>query len=537
MDAATELAHIRQENEKLRAENADLGRRLELLGVNCEDLKRQLEWFHRQLFGSKSEKRIEIPPEQMTFWDQLGLEDPKEPEEPEFETVKRRKRGKKRFEGAVNESGLRFGPDVPVETIPIDNPEAAAIPESERELVGEKVVHKLAQITCDYRILRYVARSWKRRDTGEFIAAAPPPAVLDRTCADVSFLAGMMVDKFCWHLPLHRQHQRLEAAGIQVSRSSLTNWMLRSASLLAPVCDAQFRSILESKVIAMDETPIRAGRTGPGKMRTAWFWPVFGDRDEIAFPFRLSRGNAAVPDLLGDFEGTLVSDGNQAYAAYAASRNGAVTHASCWAHARRQFEKAKDSEPRLGAEALELIGGLYACEGRIREKKLKGREKLEFRRSRALPVANAFWKWCHRHYEDPRHLPKSPIVKALNYALNRRSQLEAWLSDPEVPIDTNHLERGLRVLPLGRKNWLFCWTEVGAEAVGTVQSLIATCRLQGVDPRAYLEDVLQRVSVHPSRRVEDLTPRRWKDLFADDPMASDLGTGVQCRASDLTGAG
>ena len=295
MDAATELAHIRQENEKLRAENADLGRRLELLGVNCEDLKRQLEWFHRQLFGSKSEKRIEIPPEQMTFWDQLGLEDPKEPEEPEFETVKRRKRGKKRFEGAVNESGLRFGPDVPVETIPIDNPEAAAIPESERELVGEKVVHKLAQITCDYRILRYVTRSWKRRDTGEFIAAAPPPAVLDRTCADVSFLAGMMVDKFCWHLPLHRQHQRLEAAGIQVSRSSLTNWMLRSASLLAPVCDAQFRSILESKVIAMDETPIRAGRTGPGKMRTAWFWPVFGDRDEIAFPFRLSRGERRRP--------------------------------------------------------------------------------------------------------------------------------------------------------------------------------------------------------------------------------------------------
>ena len=271
----------------------------------------------------------------MTFRDQLGLEDPKEPEEPEFETVKRRKRGKKRFEGAVNESGLRFGPDVPVETIPIDNPEAAAIPESERELVGEKVVHKLAQITCDYRILRYVARSWKRRDTGEFIAAAPPPAVLDRTCADVSFLAGMMVDKFCWHLPLHRQHQRLEAAGIQVSRSSLTNWMLRSASLLAPVCDAQFGSILESKVIAMDETPIRAGRTGPGKMRTAWFWPVFGDRDEIAFPFRLSRGNAAVPDLLGDFKGTLVSDGNQAYAAYAVSRNGAVTHASFWAHARR----------------------------------------------------------------------------------------------------------------------------------------------------------------------------------------------------------
>ena len=536
MDAAVELAQAERENEKLRADNADLGRRLEQLGIDNADLKRQLDWFRRQLFGSKSEKRVEIPPEQMTFWEQLGLEDPKRPEEPEFELAERRKRGKKSFEGAVNESGPGFGPDVPVETVAIDNPEAAGIPESERELVGEKVVHRLAQTACTFRIIRYVARTWKRRDTGELVAAAPPPAVLDRSCADISFLAGMMVDKFCWHLPLHRQHQRLEAAGIRISRSSLTNWMLRSASLLTPIYDAQFRSILESKVIAMDETPIRAGRVGPGKMRTAWFWPVFGDRDEIAFPFRLSRENGAVPDLLGDFKGTLLSDGNQAYAAYAESRNGAVRHAGCWSHARREFEKAKDSEPGLAAEALELIGGLFLCERKIRKRKLEGGDKLEFRRSRALPVAEAFWKWCGRHYEDPRHLPKSPIVKALNYVLNRRAQLEVWLSDPDVPIDTNHLERGLRVLPLGRKNWLFCWTEVGAEAVGTVQSLIATCRLQGVDPRAYLEDVLQRISVHPSSRVEELTPRRWKDLFADDPMTSDLGTGVRCRASELPGA-
>ncbi|MDE0305253.1 MAG: transposase, partial [Albidovulum sp.] len=236
--------------------------------------------------------------------------------------------------------------------------------------------------------------------------------------------------------------------------------------------------------------------------------------------------------LLGDFEGALLSDGNRACAAYAESRNGAAGHASCWAHARREFEKAKDSEPRLAAEALDLIGALQLCEREIRKRKLEGREKLEFRRTRSRPVANAFWNWCARHFEDPRHPPKSPIVKALNYALNRRGQLEAWLSDPEVPIDTNHLERGLRVLPLGRKNWLFCWTEVGAEAVGIVQSPVATCRLQGVDPRAYLEDVLQRVSVHPSSRVQELTPRLWKDLFAGDPMKSDLGTGVECRASD-----
>ena len=129
-----------------------------------------------------------------------------------------------------------------------------------------------------------------------------------------------------------------------------------------------------------------------------------------------------------------------------------------------------------------------------------------FRRTHALPVANAFWKWCDRHCEDPRHLPKSPIVKAPDYARSRRSQLEAWLSDPDVPIDTSHLERGLRVLPLGRKNWLFCWTEVGAEAVGIVQSPVATCRLQGVDPRSYLEDAPG--GSRSTRRRASRSPRR-----------------------------
>ncbi|MDE0530484.1 MAG: hypothetical protein OXI01_03395 [Albidovulum sp.] len=199
MDAAAELAQPGRENEKLRTDNVDPGLQLERLGFDCTDLKRQLDWFRRQLFGSKSEKRVEIPPEQTAFWDRPGLEEPEKPEEPEFEFAerKKKKRGKKNFEGAVNESGLRFGPDVPVETIPLDNPEAEAIPESEREPVGEKTVHRLAQTPSSFRIIRYVLRTWKRRDTGKLAAAASPPAVLDRTCADAGFLAGMMVDKFC----------------------------------------------------------------------------------------------------------------------------------------------------------------------------------------------------------------------------------------------------------------------------------------------------------------------------------------------------
>ena len=137
-------------------------------------------------------------------------------------------------------------------------------------------------------------------------------------------------------------------------------------------------------------------------------------------------------------------------------------------------------------------------------------------------MVRAFWRWCddqlRRHDLEPNH----PLAKALGYVLERTSALEVFLADPEVPIDTNHLERGLRPIPMGRRNWLFCWSELGAEWVATIQSLLVTCRLQGVDPYTYLVDVLQRVGDHPASEVIELTPRRWKQRFAANPLRSDV---------------
>ena len=122
-------------------------------------------------------------------------------------------------------------------------------------------------------------------------------------------------------------------------------------------------------------------------------------------------------------------------------------------------------------------------------------------------------------------MPTNPFTKAAHYALNRQKGLEVFLSNPNVSIDTNHLERALRTIPMGRKNWLFCWTEVGAEKVGWAQSLLSTCVLHDVDPYVYLIDVLQRVDTHPFDRVHELTPRFWKHHFGDDPMRSVLDRG------------
>jgi len=233
-----------------------------------------------------------------------------------------------------------------------------------------------------------------------------------------------------------------------------------------------------------------------------------------------------VAALLGEFEGTLLSDGYEAYAAFARQR-AQVTHAGCWGHCRRGFEQAQESEPGASAEALALIGALYRHEQIIREQGLEGERKLAYRTQHSEPVVKAFWSWCDAQCHRPDLLPSSPLAKAIKYAMARRASLEVFLSDPEVAIDTNHLERGLRPIPMGKRNWLFCWTEIGADRVAVIQSLLVTCRLHGVDPYVYLVDVLQRISEHPASQVADLTPRVWKTKFAYAPMKSDLALAGQ----------
>jgi hypothetical protein len=259
-------------------------------------------------------------------------------------------------------------------------------------------------------------------------------------------------------------------------------------------------------------------------MRRAYFWPIYGEADEIAFSYCASRASKQVREVLGDdFKGTLISDGYEAYENYA-RHHPRMTHAQCWAHTRRYFEKAKEAEPGAAAEALEIIGTLYQHEQTIRDKELAAAEKLKYRTQYSEPVVAAFWGWCELQCQRHDLLPSNPLSKALKYAMARTDNLKVFLSDPAVPIDTNHLERALRPIPMGRRNWLFCWTELGAEQVGVIQSLLVTCKLHGIHPHTYLVDVLQRISQHPASRILELTPRLWKQHFAANPLHSDLET-------------
>lgn len=499
-----------------------------MLREQLQVMQRQLDWFQKQLFGPKSEKQVYDLPEQQNLLqpDQAPVPEISSGDEQRTARAYQRGTGKKqRDDDCLNDTGLRFTADVPVEVVEHLPPELAGPDADQYDIIGTKTTYRLAQRTSSYVVLQVERPVFRRKDADKPKTTPAAFNVLDSSLADVSLLAGLLVDKFQYHLPLYRQHQRIQQAGITVSRSTLTNLVKRAIDLLRPIVDAQTDNVLRSRVLAMDETPIKAGHQGraspqKGKMKSGWFWPLYGDADEVVFTYSNSRGRAHIEQVLNDqFSGTLISDGYAAYARYAATQRG-VTHAQCWVHSRRYFIEAQKDHPDRATEALQQIAKLYRNEEDIRTQQLTGEKKRQYRLLHSKPVVSDFFQWCRNQLESGGLLPSDPLSKALNYVLSRETSLTVFLEDPDVQPDTNHLERALRPIPMGRKNWLFCWTELGAEHLGIIQSLISTCKLHDLNPYTYLVDVLQRISQHPASRVADLTPRRWKSQFADNPLRS-----------------
>jgi transposase len=522
VSSGEQAAHFTPEQiiELLRSQTA--------LREEVSALKHQLEWFKRQLFGQKSERRIVEPvPGQMSLGEALNQAQTGVAPEPKSRRVEAhtRRLATKRHE--ADEDSVPFFDEsrVPVEVIDVPAPEVAGLAADQFEIIAHKESFRLAQRPGSYVVLKYRRPVIKFKQSQIIICPSAPVGVIDQSRADVSFVAGLLIDKFAYHLPLYRQHQRLTDSGITVSRAWLTQLGQQGVALIEPIYDAQFDSIHASRVKAMDETPIKAGRGEPGKLKPAYFWPVYGELDEVCFPFFESRRAEHVEQALGltHAQGAvLLSDGYSAYAQYA-NKTG-LTHAQCWAHTRRKVFEAQNAEPTAAAWGLDLIGGLYAVEERIRALKLRAAKKLDYRLTHAKPIVEQFFAWVNQHFEAQGLLPSNPLTKALAYARERRLGLEVYLTDSDVPIDTNHLERALRAIPMGRKNWMFCWTELGAKHVGIMNSLIVTCRLHQIDPYDYLIDVLQRVGQHPASRVQELTPRLWKQHFASNPLRSPLHT-------------
>ena len=295
----------------------------------------------------------------------------------------------------------------------------------------------------------------------------------------------------------------------------MIDYVIRSAEVLAPIGNATFESILQSSKIYVDETPVivkkNEKKPGADKYYTkSYLWPVLGDQDEIVFPYTAGRARKELFELIEGYEGFIQCDGYSAYEAFCAKENAIMV--SCWAHVRRYFVDAEESDPYRVSAALEFIRELYKIEATARD--LSPPERQQLRRERSVPVLKQFRAWLTETMATPEVLPKSLLFQACSYALERWESLNVYTTNGILDIDSNAIERQFRPVALGRKNWLFCASEVGAEAVAIMYSLIGSCKLQNINPERYLEDVLLRVDSHPADKVQDLLPRIWKSKFA-----------------------
>jgi len=279
---------------------------------------------------------------------------------------------------------------------------------------------------------------------------------------------------------------------------------------LTPLVQEMHRQLLRSPKIHTDDIPVPA-RNGSGKdIHKGFLWTYIDILKNVVFDYTPGHSREGPLRFLGDYGGYVQADAYNGYDALFAK--GHATEVACWAHARRKFFEAQDTDPARAAEMLVLIGDLYEIEARAKEEHLERDQIKALRQKESQPILEVIEKrlvlW------GPQVLPKSPIGQAIAYAQGQWQALNRYLDDGILDIDNNLAERTLRMVAIGRKNWLFVGHDNGGHRAAIIYSLVASCKLCGIDPFAYLRDVLERISTHPASRIAELLPRNWKPTHA-----------------------
>ena len=347
-----------------------------------------------------------------------------------------------------------------------------------------------------------------------FVTAPRPPAPIDRGLAGPGLLAHIIVSKFCDHLPLYRCERRLARFGVNLSRSTLCDWLAQSAALLRPLWELLHAQVLQSRVIQTDDTPVRvqAQQTPAHQGR---LWVQVGDMDHryLVYLYSPNREGQWPQTFLAGYTGFVQGDAYSGYDALFAT--GAMVEVGCWAHARRKFFEAQKTDPEGALYALGVIRQLYAVERDAAEQATKQELsqadlealRLRLRQEKAVPLLTTFGEWLEK--QAAAVLPKSPLAEAVGYARNQWAALQRYTTAGFLEIDNNAAERALRAVAIGRKNYLFFGSDVGGETAAVLYSLTQTCQALGVEPWHYLRDVLARLPSHPPERLAELLPDEW----------------------------
>jgi transposase len=328
-------------------------------------------------------------------------------------------------------------------------------------------------------------------------------------------LAHIAVSKYADHLPLYRLEGIFKRSGVELSRSTMCDWMAVTAELLSPIVKLMLSKILASQVVRNDDTPVPVQDHAGKGIKTGRLWVCVGDHDHpyVVYDYTPDRSAAGPREIFKDFEGYLQADADSAYDGL--FKSGKIVEVGCMMHARRKFYEARTSDPQRSHQALAWISLLYDVEREAKEREPTDYEAFvasrhELRAERSRPIFDKFRAWLEA--ELPKVLPKSPIGEAIRYALNHWEALKRPLEAGFLELDNGACERAFKPVAIGRKNWLFAGSDKGGQTAAVLMSLCTTCKDLGIDPQAYLRDVLDRISTHPAKRIDELLPDRWQEL-------------------------
>jgi transposase len=467
-------------------------------------LRHQLDVLCRRLFGKKSEK---VDPRQLRLaLDQLANEPGPVTEPIEMDSGETPVRGHVRRRPHGRQV---LPPHLPREivTVDIDEAEKTCACGTRKTVIGTIDSEKLDYVPASLRIRQTSRLKYACPTCHEGVVEAPaPPQAVEKSLAAEGLLAHVVVSKYADHLPLHRLSGILAREGVSLAPSTLCDWVADVATALAPI-DAQLRrEVTASGYLQTDDTPVTVLDRGGGSFKGR-LWTYLDPRArQVVFDATPTHERAGPEAFLATFCGSLQAD---AYAGYdALYRTGRIVEVGCWAHARRRFVEALETDA-AAAPVLALIQQIYQVERDVADATPDDR-----RLGRQIQAAPRLATLDQvRQDLAPRVLPKSPLGDALRYLDHQWGALQRYLADGELIIDNNNAERQLRTVAVGRKNWLFAGSFEGARRAALLYSLIQSCRLVEISPFLYLRDVLVRIATHPHQRLHELTPRGWKATF------------------------
>lgn len=318
------------------------------------------------------------------------------------------------------------------------------------------------------------------------------------------------MSKIADHLPVHRQGKMFRRLGVEIGDQTMCGWLRQSAELLCPLYGRLKEFVLSSKVVGTDDTPVRVlDRSLKGTTRKGRFWPYTGDGEHraVVFDYTPTRERAGPEKFLKRYRGYLQADAYVVYDRFFTDRERGLVEVACWAHTRRHFHQALDTDSGRMGVVLVYIGQLYAVEKRARRWGIEGEDLRLLREQGSQPVL----KQLHEYPEKIREevLPKSEAGQAVSYALKNWAALTRYLEDGGLSIDNNHTERSLRGIAVGRHNWTFVGSDRGGKTMAVLRSFVTSCEMVKVDPFAWFEDVLSRIGEHSIQHLDEFLPHRW----------------------------